>query len=544
MYIKGLFVTLALTIIVLPLILLAFPVPVHAAAGITLNPTSGTVGTSVLITGEGFVGQLATIYWDDQVILTDVPISEAGELTCNLNVPHACKGDHVIEVTDDSHWSASSASFTFTTLPQMKIFPRVGREWIKTTITGSGFAAHERDIRITWDGNVTAGSPVTADGLGRWGTSLDIPEETKGEHFIGAFGNVTEAAEVAEIVFIVSPWAKVKPVSGPVGTEITINGFGFRTGEDGITITYDGEIIKCNIVGEADGSWSVTLNIPASTQGYHIIGVYGSSFTPKGVVPDTDFEVIPQIELQPASGNKGTEITVAGTGFAKAEAITISYDIVTLDVAVVADDTGSFSAILEVPQSKGKEHTITALGSEGNSAQASFITEKMPPPAPQLLSPEQEARLEIFGSVGDVAVRTTKYLVGAIVYLRGPTQEALRAALATFDWSEVGDSGDVSYILQIAHADDFSPPVLVKESLVESEYTLSEEDALTSGSYSWRIKAIDGVGNESPWSESQEFEVVPMSTQVLILSLAIPMLLIAVVLVSGILTWRLERSKR
>ena len=543
MYIKGLFITLALTIILLPLILLAFPIPVHATS-ITLNPTSGTVDTSILITGEGFVGQLATIYWDDQVILTDVPISETGELTCNLNVPHACKGDHVIEVTDDSHWTASTASFTFTVLPQIRIFPRIGREWTKATITGNGFAALERDIRITWDGNIPPSSPSTADSLGKWSTTFDIPEATKGEHFIDAFGSMTEAAEVAEVVFIVSRWAKVQPVSGPVGTEITIDGFGFRLGEDGITITYDGKIIKCNIVAEVDGSWSTTINIPASTQGYHTIGVYGSSFTPKGVVPDTDFEVIPQIELQPTSGNKGTKVTVTGTGFAKDETITISYDEMTLDTAVVADDTGSFSAILEVPQSKGKEHTVTATGSDGNSAQASFITEKTPPSAPQLLSPEQGAKLEIFGSVGDVMVGTTKYLLGVIVYLRGPKPEALKLAPSTFDWSEVAASGDASYIFQVARTNDFSSPVLVKEGLVNSEYTVSKEDVLTSGSYSWRIRAIDDVGNESPWSENQEFEVVPISTRVLILSLAIPLLLIAVVVVSGILTWRIEMSKR
>ena len=542
MHIKALCPALGLSIVLLPLILLVFPVPVHAAAGITLDPTSGTVNTSVLISGEGFVGQLATIYWDGQVIVQDVPITETGELSYSLDIPSASRGEHIIEVTDDSHWTGSSASGTFTVLPQIRAFPRIARSYTRVTIKGEGFAAFERDIEITWDGNAVTGSPIAADSLGKWSLNFDTPGATKGEHLIGAFGSVTGAAEVAEVMFIISPWAKAEPLSGPVGTEITIDGFGFRIGEDGITIKYDGEIIKCNIVAETDGSFSRTLGIPASVQGHHTIVVYGSSFTPIGVVPSIDFEVIPQIELQPASGNKGTEVTVKGTGFAKGEAIVISFDEMTLDAAVVADDTGSFSAIVEAPQSEGTEHTITALGSDDNSAQAGFITEKTPPAAPKLLSPEQEAKLEIFGSVGDVMVGTAKYLIGIVGHLRGTRYDTLGSPLATFHWSEATDSDDVGYIFQIAATDVFASPVLEKEHLPSSEYTLSQENVLLPGSYSWRVRAIDDVGNESKWSEIREFEVIPMSTQVFILSLAIPVALIAVVLVSVILIRRANRS--
>jgi len=210
----------------------------------------------------------------------------------------------------------------------------------------------------------------------------------------------------------------------------------------------------------------------------------------------------------------------------------------TLDIAAVADDTGSFSTILKVPQSKGKEHTISATGSNNNSAQAGFITEKTPPSAPQLLSPEQGDKLEIFNSVGDVVIGTVKCLFRITDSL-----QSSKLVLATFDWTDVAESGDVSYVFQVANTDDFSSLILVKENLADSEYAVPKEDALTSGSYSWRIKAIDYVGNESPWSEVREFELIPMSTLVLILSLAIPVLFIAVVVALGILTWRAERSK-
>jgi len=521
---------------------LVFPVPVYAAS-ITVSPTSGTVGTSVLISGEGFVGHLATIHWDGEVMAENVPITETGELSYSLDIPRACKGAHLIEVTDDSHWTGSSASLTFTVLPQIRVFPQVGRAWSQAIITGTGFAAFERDIRITWDGSVASNFPIVADELGKWGASLDIGDEAKGDHLIGAFGNATNVAEVAEVVLIIGPAARVEPLSGPVGTEISIDGFGFRTGEDGITITYDGKIIKCNIVAETDGSFSTMVKLPASVQGYHTVGVYGSSFTPKGVVPDTDFEIIPQIELQPTSGNKGTRVTMTGTGFAGHEATAISFDEMPLDVAATADHSGSFSAIFEVPQSKSREHTITVLGSDANSAQASFTTEKTPPTAPELLSPGEGARLEIFGSVGDVMLGAARYLAGIVVYPTGTKHGTIKSSMATFDWSGATDSGNVSYVFQVAAADDFSSPVLVKDSLTHSEYTLSEEDVLIPSSYSWRIQAIDDVGNESGWSEVQEFELIVMSGQVLLLAVAIPVVFVAVVLVSIILTWRANSPK-
>ena len=540
MRIKGLCLSLSVGIVLPTLIRLMLPVPVHATS-ITLDPPSGTVGTSVLVSGEGFVGHLATVSWDGRVMVEDAPITETGELTYNLVIPSACRGDHIVEVTDDSHWSGSSASFTFTVLPQIRVFPRVAQAWTRITIKGEGFAAFERDIRITWDGEVITSFPIDADSLGKWSCNFDIPGATKGEHFIGAFSSVTSAAEVAEAKFIVSRWAKAEPLSGPVGTEITIEGFGFRLGEDGITISYDGKIIKCNIVAETDGSFSQTVEIPASTQGLHTIVVYGSSFTPIGVVPSIDFEVIPQIQLQPSSGNKGTEIAVTGQGFASDEAVTISYDEMTLDAAVVADDTGSFIAIVEAPQSQGTEHIVTALGSEDNSAQAAFVTEKTPPTAPELLFPEQEAKLATFGSIGDVMAGTAKYLIGIAGYPRSTSYESPRSPLTTFDWSEAADSSDVSYIFQVATADDFSSPVLVKEGLTASEYALSQDSVLTPGNYNWRIKAIDDVGNESAWSEVSQFEVIPMSSQVFILSLAIPVALIVVTLVSVVLIRRANR---
>lgn len=538
MHIRGIS-TVSVLIIILLLAFLSSPAPVHAA-NITLSPTSGTVGSSILISGNGFAGRSAAVHWDNQIVLTKIPISETGELTCTLKVPTACKGSHTIKVTDDSNWTSSTASATFTVLPQITIFPRIGRTYTPVTVIGTGFAPFERDIRITWDGNILHITAAT-NHLGTWSINFDIPETTKGDHFISALSPSTKASEIGEVKFIVAPVAKIEPVSGPVGTEIKIDGFGFRTGEDGITITWDGDIIMCNIVGGSDGSWNAALNIPPSTQGYHTIGVYGSSFTPRGIVPDTKFNIVPHIELQPSSGNRGAKVTIEGTGFAKDEAITIDFNEIKLDVAVVTGNTGSFNAKFEVPPSMIRENTITATGNKGNSAQAVFTTEKVIPPAPKLLSPEQGVKLEILDSVGDVFFETAKRLIEIITF---STQRSSGAPQTSFTWLDSGKPGDVSYVLQIAREDNFSSPTLAEESLVDPNYTLSHGDTLAPGNYSWRVKVVDDIGNESPWSEVQQFEVIPMSRRALILSLVIPVFFIAAIAAGGILIWRLRKAKR
>ena len=528
-------------IIVLPFIFMASPVPVHAS-NISIGPASGTISTSIHINGNGFSGRLATIYWDNQIILSKVPISETGELTFDLQVPPACKGSHTIKITDDSNWTSSTASATFTVLPGITIFPRIGWPYTSITVTGNGFACFEKDIKVTWDKTVLQIS-AAANQFGIWSINFEAPESAKGEYYISAFSSSTDASEIGEQKFIVGPFAKMQPSSGPVRTEITIEGFGFRTSEDGITITWDNQIILCNLIAGTNGVFDTTLNIPPATQGLHLVGVFGSDFTPKGIIPDMDFNVVPNIQLQPPSGNKGTRVSVNGTGFIKGEAVTLRFEGTSLNINIVADDKGSFSIGFDAPQSAVKENKVKAIGTTGNSAETLFIIDKVTPPAPSLVSPTQGAELEVFDSVGDVFLGTTKQLI-RIISFRNSEQRKLGPSDIKFDWSDIKVQGKTTYTLEIANDNDFLSPAVLKKELVDSEYTLSRDDILTIGSYTWRVMAVDDIGNEGLWSDADEFEVIPMSNQVLIMSLVIPLVSIGVMVGLATITWRRYKARR
>jgi len=512
------------------------------ASSIALSIDQGRTGTPVIVTGEGFTGKIATIKWDGVIIAEKIPISETGILSYELSVPRLPKGVYTIEVTDDSHWSGSIAAATFNIIPKIEVLPRVGRPSSQISVVGTGFPARESGITITWDGTTIKESPVTADLKGTWSITLLVPQTTKGEHRIGASGSITTATDIGDIVFIVGPAAKIRPLSGPVGTEITVEGFGFRVGEDGITIAFDGEIIVCNIVGSSDGSWQSTARIPPSIKGKHRITVYGSSFTPIGTVPDFDFEVIPSLYLEPSAGKTGNKVNVSGTGFSENESINLTFDNTSLDTEILTSNLGSFSTTFLVPQLKEKEHTVIASGSMGNSAKSIFTANKPPPATPKLESPAPNASIMIFNSFVDVISNTLMY--AARLFKRSDNDVyPYPHPKAVFIWSQSTNSDDNNYTLQIASQSDFAKTTLIRNNISNPRYVMSQYDELPPGTYYWRVKALDSIGNKSSWSDVLNFRVITMPTSVLILSIAIPALFTAILLAPILITWRSRRNR-
>jgi len=87
-----------------------------------------------------------------------------------------------------------------------------------------------------------------------------------------------------------------------------------------------------------------------------------------------------------------------------------------------------------------------------------------------------------------------------------PEMGVKAGAKTFFDWEDVTDLSGVTYELQVATSDEFTASSMVVEvlGLTESEYTLTAEEALESRSeeepYYWRVRAVDGAGNESGWT--------------------------------------------
>jgi hypothetical protein len=264
-----------------------------------------------------------------------------------------------------------------------------------------------------------------------------------------------------------------------IGDRVTISGTGFGASSD-VTVTF-GDTEVATGETDSDGNLSIPFDVPAVGAGKYTVEVKdddGNSAKFEFTM-NTDINVSP-VTSAASPGHIGTEIIISGTGFIPNTTITITYASTPVVFTTQSEDDGSFSYTLKVPKSDPGEHTITATDGV-NSLEVAFFMEAEAPEIPQPVSPAMDSKPEI--------------------------------RPITFDWQSVTDPSGVTYTLQIAKDKSFSNIVLIQEGLTESEYTMStaEDEALEStkkdAPYWWRLKAIDGVGNESGWTGAGSFHV-------------------------------------
>jgi len=522
-----LFVISALLPVML-LFILMIPARVFATS-ITLNPDSGKMGAKITITGDGFIGKVATIYWDDKKLVQNVPVSKTGEINHKFDVPPSSKGTHTVKVTDDSNWSNITASSNFSVRPSLICEPPWGRINTRIYIFGYGFAPNEGDIKFNWDGSPLSKSPIQADKIGSWSAQFDVPTAPKGEYIVSASSASTGPGDVPDLVFTVSPFCKSTPASGPVGTKITITGVGFRAGEDGITFTWDGPIIDTNVVAQPNGTFSYVITVPPSVKGRHILGVYGSSFTPIGIVPDLEFEVNPSIRLTPSTVIGSRDIRIDGSGFNADEIIAIKYDNSATDATATTDALGNFKLTMKAPSKAGKTHTIEAAGNKGGVAQASYTSGSLPPPAIQLLSPGPGATFYGYNSVVDAMTGLFRSPGSILGIGPAPQQSGTDTSLDVLSWSADTDNSGIKYSLQISKSPDFTSTAMQKDDIIGASFNLQRSMLPDAGTYYWRVRAVNDAGEIGSWSNSWRFDSKAASPLVVAIAFTIIALIIAMI---------------
>jgi hypothetical protein len=356
---------LTMLILVLALVVTVLGVSsgvVQAAGYITISPSSGPSGTSVTVYGYGFTsGESANITFDGTTVASGIFVS-SGTWSYTITIPTAATGSHTIGAIGSV--SGSVPGVTFTVVSRTITLSRTsGSPGTSVTVTGTGFNAGET-VSITFDGSTV--KSTAADSSGYLNTTITIPASTAGSHTIAAYGSTS--GYVAGVTFTVLGGAlTLSPTSGPAGTVVTIAGSGFAASETGITITFDGTVVKSGISANGLGAWSGTFTVPSSAAGSHAIGAYGST-TSASSITEVTFTVSAGLTLSRASGPSGTSVTVTGSGFGASETgITITYDGTTVSSAISADYLGNWSSTFTIPASATGSHTIGASGPSSGS---------------------------------------------------------------------------------------------------------------------------------------------------------------------------------
>ena len=348
---------------------------------ITISQTTGPNGTLVAITGTGFApGETGiTVTFDSNTLIFGIVANSLGNWSASFNIPTTTSGFHSISAYGSITQAGFVPTLTFTVVnPAIILSQTSGTPGAVVTVTGTGFGGNESGITITFDGSAVT-SLITASAQGAWSGTFTVPSSPGGPHAIGAHGFTTQSSSVAPVTFTVNPAVTASQTSGPPGTPITINGYGFASNETGITVTFNNNPVLTGISANAQGTWKSSFNAPATPSGTQTIIAFGSVTQATSIIA-INFIVGPAITLSQSSGAAGTPLIVTGSGFVANEAgINITYDGISVASGIVADVQGSWKSNFTVPSSTAGSHAVGAYGANTLTGAVTAVTFSLNP---------------------------------------------------------------------------------------------------------------------------------------------------------------------
>jgi len=443
-------------------------------------------------------------------------------------------------------------------LPEITLSPASGSIGTEVTITGTDFASFKNtELTILFDNSEIDTSPLTIPESGSFTTTFTIPDDAEpGTAYVKV--EMVLGGEIKKSFLVKGPEISLDSEEGVVGTVVTVDGQGFYAGSD-VDIYYYTKGSKVNVTTETattSGEFSLTLSIPESTAGEHMIIAEDILGNPA----EAGFEVLPSITLSAYSGATDNQITVGGSGFADGSDITIHFG----GIEVAGDVTnkhGSFQVPISVPALGSGSYVIEAKDDNDNWSKAAFniaagaslnrssgevdtplIVSGVGFNAAVLITITYD-NIEVATTVSDNSgafsaafnappssggnhtitvtdgsntadcIFTMESAAPPVPVLVLPEDGSKAEAMAYLDWEDAADPSGVSYTLQVATSAGFTPSsiVLEKNGLTDSEYTVSEAEELSPSTreapHYWRVKATDGAANSSEWSEAGSFYV-------------------------------------
>jgi len=228
-------------------------------------------------------------------------------------------------------------------------------------------------------------------------------------------------------------------------------------------------------------TWAGTVNAPVVA--WQVIETWSGVI--EAAVPDFS------ISVSPTSG------TVQRGSWTTATVTVTSIDGYNLTVSLSASGQPSDVTIIFGPSSVIPSDNSTMTMNVGSNA------------------PTGDHVITITGTGTDNKVRTCAYALTitavappptdttppAAPSLISPTDGAkLRDNTPLFDWSDVSDPSGVVYAFEVDDNADFPSQKLIRTGLSASQYELLAAEALSDGTYYWRVRAEDGAGNVGEWS--------------------------------------------
>lgn len=268
-------------------------------------PSSGPIGTEVVITGSNFVNVSGVKFNGTDVLPANYTIVSNTKI--NAKVPaDAVSGK--ISVTTPAGTGVSGSNFTVYPPPTVASFtPAIGPAGTIITITGTSFAGTTQVFVGTTEAAFSVNSATELE--------VTIPAGA----VTGKIKVITPGGQaISTQDFVVKDPPQItsfSPASGIVGSVVAINGSNFDAG--GVSVKFGtGTAITFTVVNASQ----ITATVPADAT----TGKITVTTSVGSVLSASNFTVIglPTItSFLPGSGGVGTDVTITGTNFINVSAV-------------------------------------------------------------------------------------------------------------------------------------------------------------------------------------------------------------------------------
>jgi hypothetical protein len=246
----------------------------HVKPGLTVSPKQGPLGTNVTVEGRGFVENedgIELYYYLNgsyETIESNIVANARGSWERSFQVPSSTRGEHKLDAEGSLSKFYEVQDAIFRVMGEISIDESSGIVGNTITMTGSRFAANEKEIKVLFDGEAVV-TDIKADAQGEWEESFEVPEMPTGEYSVTAEGERTSKEDIGELSFEIKPDIVLSAYQGHVGMGLTVTGRGFAADED-VNIMYDGN--QVGIVETNDkGSFDVSFTVPKSQYGDRLV---------------------------------------------------------------------------------------------------------------------------------------------------------------------------------------------------------------------------------------------------------------------------------
>lgn len=313
-------------------------------------PASGRAGTNVILTGANFVGISGITFGG--VTASDFTISN--NTTIRVSVPAgASTGKIALSPPSGTSLSTAQSATDFKILPNITSFsPGSGPTNITVTVLGSGLNEKSPHPDVTVGGGTVLSFGTVSPGT----LSFTVPANASSGPISVTTSNGTAVS--ALIYYLPGAVTNIAPTNGAAGTLVRISGINFTNAS---AVAFNG--VTCSFVVTNNNDIGAIAPLGVSS------GVITVT-TPFGTTNSTQlFYVAPTIsDFSPTHGVTGTRVTINGTSFTNASAV--SFNGLPASSFVVTNNS-TLSAVVPTNATTGKI-TVTAPGGTVQSA-ADFV---------------------------------------------------------------------------------------------------------------------------------------------------------------------------